>query len=98
MLLKFGIWVGMGERMSGKEFGENRKFQDGRRAHFRLKMTILPAAHHADHKVGPIVFISIFFNVQMAYLLLHHHGDCRMSPIVSILSEHVVMYDNMPYG
>jgi hypothetical protein len=27
MFLKFVIWVGIGERMSGKEFGENRKFK-----------------------------------------------------------------------
>jgi hypothetical protein len=26
------------------------------------------------------------------------HGDYRTSPIVFILSEHVAMYDNMPYG
>ncbi len=46
--MKFGIGVGIGERMSGKEFGENWKFKMAGE-----KMTILPVGH----KVGPIVFI-----------------------------------------
>jgi hypothetical protein len=51
--LKFSIGVGIGERMPGKEFGD-----DGRQGLiFDEKMTILPVAHHVGHKVGPIVFI-----------------------------------------
>ncbi len=37
--------------MSGKEFGENRKFI------FYEKMTFLPFDHHGGHNVGPIIFI-----------------------------------------
>jgi hypothetical protein len=42
-------------------------------------------------------FFGSFFTVKITHIPIHHHGDCRMSPIVSILSEHVAMYDNMPY-
>ncbi len=34
----------------------------------------------------------------MTHLHIHHHGDYRTSPIVFILSEHIAMYDNLPYG
>jgi hypothetical protein len=34
----------------------------------------------------------------MTHLPIHHHGDYGTSPIVFILSEHVAIYDNMPYG
>jgi hypothetical protein len=54
--LKFSIGVGIGERMSGKEFGENWKFKMATRDFFDEKMTILPVDHHG-HKVGPTVFI-----------------------------------------
>ena len=43
-------------------------------------------------------FFGSFFNVRMTHLPIHYHGDYRTSPIVFILSEHVAMYDNMPYG
>ena len=44
--------------MSGKEFGENRKFKMAVRGSFSMKFfTILPVDDHGDHKVGPIVFI-----------------------------------------
>jgi hypothetical protein len=33
----------------------------------------------------------------MTHLPIHHHSDYKTSPIVFILSEHVAMYDNMPY-
>jgi hypothetical protein len=52
--LKFSIGVGIGERLSGKEFGENWKFMINIRGSFFMKkITILLV----DHKVGPIVFI-----------------------------------------
>jgi hypothetical protein len=35
--LKFGIVVGIGERMSGKEFGENWKFKMAARGSFSIK-------------------------------------------------------------
>jgi hypothetical protein len=35
--LKFGIGVGIGERMSGKEFGENRKFKMAARGSILMK-------------------------------------------------------------
>ena len=50
ILFKFSIGVGIGERMSGKEFGRQGLI-------FDEKMTILAVDHHGDHKVGPIVFI-----------------------------------------
>jgi hypothetical protein len=43
-------------------------------------------------------FFGSFFTVKMTRLPIHRHDSCRMSPIVFILSEHVAMYDNMPYG
>jgi hypothetical protein len=50
--------VGIGERMSGKEFGENWKFNMAARGLiFDENMTILLVDHHSGHKVGPIVFI-----------------------------------------
>jgi hypothetical protein len=56
--LKSGIGVGIGERMYGKEFGENQKFKMAIRGSFSMKkMIILPVDNHVDHKVGPIVFI-----------------------------------------
>jgi hypothetical protein len=47
-MLKFSIGVGIGEKMSGKEFGENWKFEMG---------PFLMKNYHFGHKVGPIVFI-----------------------------------------
>jgi hypothetical protein len=45
--LKFSIGVDRGERMSGKEFGENCKFKMAARGSFLIKkMTILPVDHH----------------------------------------------------
>jgi hypothetical protein len=35
--LKFGIRVGIGERISGKEFGENRKVKIATRGSFSMK-------------------------------------------------------------
>jgi hypothetical protein len=35
--LKFSIGVGIGERMSGKEFGENSKFEMAARGSFMMK-------------------------------------------------------------
>ncbi len=56
--MKFGIEVGIGERMFGKEFGENRKFKMAAKGSFSMKkMTILPVDHHSDHKIRPVVFI-----------------------------------------
>ena len=57
--MKFSIGVGIGERMSGKEFGENWKFKMAafKGLIFDEKITILPVDHHGGHKVGPIVFI-----------------------------------------
>ena len=56
--MKFSIGVGIGERMSGKEFGENWKFKMAARGSFLMKkITILPVDHHSGHNVGPIVFI-----------------------------------------
>jgi len=53
--LIFGIGVGIGERIAGKELGENWKFK---MASFSIKkITILPVDHHVGHKVGPVVFI-----------------------------------------
>jgi hypothetical protein len=37
MLLKFSIGVGIGERMSGKEFDENWKFKMATRGSFLMK-------------------------------------------------------------
>ncbi len=54
--MKFCIGVGIGERISVKEFGENWKFK-ARGSFLLKKMTILPVDHHSDHKVGSIVFI-----------------------------------------
>jgi hypothetical protein len=40
--------------MSGKEFGQNWKFNIATRGSFLMeKMTILPVNHHGGHKVGP---------------------------------------------
>ena len=56
--MKFSIGVGIDERMSGKEFGENWKFKMAARgSFFDEKITILPVDHHGGHKVGPIAFI-----------------------------------------
>jgi hypothetical protein len=68
----------VGERMSGKEFGENKKFKMAARSSYSMKN---------DHKVDPRYFFPNI--VKMTHLPLQHYGDCRMSPIVSILSEHV---------
>jgi hypothetical protein len=35
--LKFGVGVGIGERMSGKEFGENQKFKMAASGSFSMK-------------------------------------------------------------
>jgi hypothetical protein len=35
--LKFGIGIGIGEGMSGKEFGENQKFKMAARGSFSMK-------------------------------------------------------------
>ncbi len=43
-------------------------------------------------------FFGSLFTVKMTQLPIHHHSDNIISPIVFILSEHVAMYDNMPYG
>jgi hypothetical protein len=43
-------------------------------------------------------FFGSFFTVKMTHLPIHHHGDYRTSHIVFILSEHIAMYDNIPYG
>ncbi len=70
------------------------EIQDGHQGLiFAEKIIILFVDHHSDHKVCPIVFI-----LKMTHLPIHHHSDYRTSPIVFILSEHVAMYDNMPYG
>ncbi len=57
--MKFGTEVGIGERMSVKEFGENRKFKMGTRGLFLKKITILPFDHNGGNKVGPIAFILV---------------------------------------
>jgi hypothetical protein len=55
--LKFNLAIGIGEMMSGKEFGENWKVKIAAKGSFLIKMTILPLDHHSGHKIGPIVFI-----------------------------------------
>jgi hypothetical protein len=52
--LKFSIGVGLGERISGKEFGEN--WSQG--LIFDEKITILPVDHHSGHKVGFVFILS----------------------------------------
>ncbi len=43
-------------------------------------------------------FFGSFFTVKITHLPIHHHDNYKTSRIVFILSEHVAMYDNMPYG
>jgi hypothetical protein len=43
-------------------------------------------------------YFGSLFTVKMTHLPIHQHGDYRTSLIVFILSEHVALYENMPYG
>ena len=56
------------------------------------------SADIGNSKWPPMAFFGSFFTVKMTHLPIHHHSDYRTSPIVFILSEHVAMYNNMPYG
>jgi hypothetical protein len=56
--LQFVTLVGMGERMSGKKFCENKTFKMAARDSFLMKkMANLPVDHHADYRISAIVFI-----------------------------------------
>jgi hypothetical protein len=90
--LKFSTGVGQGGCLGRNVVKiENSRCQG---LIFDEKITILPVDHHSGHKVGLIVFIlgkNIAKRKDITIVTTEQ-------VLFFILSEHVAMYDYMPYG